>query len=150
MVGSVGNGTSRGMSPGTSLVQSSVPSMQQASVSDDDGAQQSTQTAVQPGVTVRISPEGAAASASAQGDEDAGSANASDDATASSDANTANASDTSEATGNDTVSPVKAFAYGALGLERPDEPHDQRNAFYTAGKWLAAGITIGGLISLLA
>ena len=48
------------------------------------------------------------------------------------------------------VSPVKAFAYGALGLERPDQPKDGRNAFYTAGKWLAAGVTIGGLISLLA
>jgi len=48
------------------------------------------------------------------------------------------------------ISPVKAFAYGALGLERPDQPQDQRNSFYTAGKWLAAGLTIGGLIWLLA
>jgi hypothetical protein len=48
------------------------------------------------------------------------------------------------------VSAVKSFAYGTLGLERPDQPHEERNAFYTAGRWLAAGITIGGIISLLA
>ena len=48
------------------------------------------------------------------------------------------------------VSAVKLFAYGTLGLERPDQPHEERNAFYTAGRWLAAGITIGGIISLLA
>ncbi|MFM0190980.1 hypothetical protein PQR25_34790 [Paraburkholderia nemoris] len=47
------------------------------------------------------------------------------------------------------TSAVKAFAYGTLGLERPDQPHEERNAFYTAGRWLAAGITIGGIISLL-
>ncbi|CAB3662102.1 hypothetical protein LMG24238_01728 [Paraburkholderia sediminicola] len=47
------------------------------------------------------------------------------------------------------VSAVKSFAYGTLGLERPDQPHEERNAFYTAGRWLAAGITIGGIISLL-
>jgi len=48
------------------------------------------------------------------------------------------------------TSAVKALAYGTLGLERPDQPHEERNAFYTAGRWLAAGITIGGIISLLA
>ncbi|MDR6412926.1 hypothetical protein [Paraburkholderia terricola] len=47
------------------------------------------------------------------------------------------------------VSAVQSFAYGTLGLERPDEPHEEHNAFYTAGRWLAAGITIGGIISLL-
>ncbi|MFM0097843.1 hypothetical protein PQQ87_19670 [Paraburkholderia nemoris] len=47
------------------------------------------------------------------------------------------------------VSAVKSFAYGTLGLERPDQPHEERNAFYTAGRWLAAGLTIGGIISLL-
>jgi hypothetical protein len=47
------------------------------------------------------------------------------------------------------VSAVRSFAYGALGLERPDESQTNRNEFYTAGKWLAAGLTIGGLISLL-
>lgn len=61
------------------------------------------------------------------------------------------AADTAAA-GNGTASDssaVKSFAYGTLGLERPDQPHEARNAFYTAGRWLAAGITLGGIISLL-
>jgi len=56
------------------------------------------------------------------------------------------------AAGNGTTSDssaVKSFAYGTLGLERPDQPHEARNAFYTAGRWLAAGITVGGIVSLL-
>lgn len=48
------------------------------------------------------------------------------------------------------VSAVKSFAYRTLGLERPDQPQEAHNAFYTAGRWLAAGITIGGIVSLLA
>ncbi|WP_165848158.1 hypothetical protein [Paraburkholderia lacunae] len=59
----------------------------------------------------------------------------------------ASAADDASAT---DVSAAKSFAYGTLGLERPDRPHEKHNAFYTAGRWLAAGITIGGLISLLA
>jgi len=102
-----------------------APSMQQSPASDDKPAAttagQRQTTAAQPSATVIISPEGA----------EAAQADASDNTT-------------------DAVSPVKSFAYGALGLERPDQTQDQRNAFYTAGKWLAAGITIGGLISLLA
>ena len=42
-----------------------------------------------------------------------------------------------------------SFTYGVLGLERPGEAKDP-NELYTAGRWLAAGLTIGGLISLLA
>ncbi|RKT20747.1 hypothetical protein B0G69_4075 [Paraburkholderia sp. RAU2J] len=47
------------------------------------------------------------------------------------------------------ASAVQSFAYGTLGLERPDQRHDDSNAFYTAGRWLAAGITVGGIVSLL-
>ena len=47
------------------------------------------------------------------------------------------------------ASAVKSFAYGTLGLERPDQHQEERNAFYTAGRWLAAGITVGGIVSLL-
>jgi hypothetical protein len=32
----------------------------------------------------------------------------------------------------DGLSAVKSFAYGTLGLERPDQPQQDRNAFYTA------------------
>ena len=49
-----------------------------------------------------------------------------------------------------TVFAVKSLAYGTLGLERPDQPQQDRNEFYTAGRWIAAGLTIGGIISLLA
>jgi hypothetical protein len=48
------------------------------------------------------------------------------------------------------VSAVKSLAYGTLGLERPDQPQQNHNEFYTAGRWIAAGLTIGGIISLLA
>jgi hypothetical protein len=47
------------------------------------------------------------------------------------------------------VSAVKSFAYGTLGLERPDQVPETHNPFYTAGRWLAAGITVGGIVSLL-
>jgi hypothetical protein len=48
-----------------------------------------------------------------------------------------------------SVSPLKSLAYGTLGLERPDQSQENRNPFYTAGRWIAAGLTIGGIISLL-
>nr|WP_223217680.1 hypothetical protein [Paraburkholderia phenoliruptrix] len=91
---------------------------------------------------VHISSQGAAAAAQ----EATASEGAVDGASAS-----ASAADTAAAengTASDS-SAVKSFAYGTLGLERPDQPHESRNAFYTAGRWLAAGITLGGIISLL-
>ena len=170
MVSSVGYGTA------------AAPSTQRASVSGDaslqaahavaggeigGGRQESKQdnaaAVAKPGVTVSISPEGAAAASRAQridttSTENAATADADTTGTDTSDIDASDATDATDATGaaeaNDTdpsqVSPVKAFAYGALGLERPDQPHDEQNSFYTAGKWLAAGLTIGGLISLLA
>ncbi|REE23521.1 hypothetical protein B0G71_6779 [Paraburkholderia sp. BL27I4N3] len=75
-------------------------------------------------------------------------------ATAAQDNNTGQGDAVSDSAREDTpasgVSAVKSFAYGTLGLERPDQPQEAHNAFYTAGRWLAAGITIGGIISLLA
>jgi hypothetical protein len=47
------------------------------------------------------------------------------------------------------VSPLKSLAYGTLGLERPDQSHENHNPFYNTGRWIAAGLTIGGIISLL-
>ncbi|CAB3790784.1 hypothetical protein [Paraburkholderia caffeinilytica] len=74
-------------------------------------------------------------------------------ATAAQEGNTVQDGTVSDSAGEDAsatdVSAAKSFAYGTLGLERPDEPHEAHNAFYTAGRWLAAGITIGGIISLL-
>jgi hypothetical protein len=58
--------------------------------------------------------------------------------------------DASSAEGSaSNVSAVKSLAYGTLGLERPDQPQQDRNEFYTAGRWIAAGLTIGGIISLM-
>ncbi|SAL76595.1 hypothetical protein AWB74_05020 [Caballeronia arvi] len=48
----------------------------------------------------------------------------------------------------DEPSSVKSFAYGALGLERPELQATNANGFYTAGKWVAAAATIGGIVSL--
>ncbi|SAK81082.1 hypothetical protein AWB78_03885 [Caballeronia calidae] len=45
-------------------------------------------------------------------------------------------------------SPVKSFTYGALGLERPEVQATDTGGFYTAGKWVAAAVTIGGIVSL--
>jgi hypothetical protein len=45
-------------------------------------------------------------------------------------------------------SPIKSFAYGSLGLGHPEEEAQHHDGFYSAGKWLAAAITVGGLISL--
>ena len=176
MVSSVGYGTAT--TPLTNLASVSGEASAQAaqsaankviSAAQNEGKQDAATKPAQPGVTVSISPEGAAAASRAQTtdqanvqtatastgagtdtdtdtdtpdsavtDSDIADPNATDDATGGTEASPAN------------VSPVKAFAYGALGLERPDQPQDERNSFYTAGKWLAAGLTIGGLISLLA
>ncbi|SAK80736.1 hypothetical protein AWB80_05098 [Caballeronia pedi] len=57
---------------------------------------------------------------------------------------------TDDATSQPTDAPssVKSFAYGALGLERPEVQATDTNGFYTAGKWVAAAVTIGGIVSL--
>ena len=118
---------------------------------------------------VNISPEGATALAEDPGGTTASSTTTqtgttSNDTTADTDtADADNTDDTDSASqsssvndsGGDagdtsSVSPLKSFAYGTLGLERPDQTQQETNSFYTAGRWLAAGITIGGLISLLA
>jgi hypothetical protein len=49
---------------------------------------------------------------------------------------------------NGTASPVKSFACGALGLDDPDAEQTDTNQFYTAGKVIAAAVTIGKIISL--
>lgn len=50
----------------------------------------------------------------------------------------------------DTATNAKGFVYGALGLERPEKeaaniPPDG----YTAGRWLAAAITVGAIVSII-
>jgi len=100
----------------------------QRSISDDNVDAVQTTRATNPAdvatqdSAVTISPEGAAM-ASQDASSDEGSAS--------------------------NVSAVKSLAYGTLGLERPDQPQQDRNEFYTAGRWIAAGLTVGGIISLL-
>jgi hypothetical protein len=103
---------------------------------DDAVMQTSTVDAPTQDDAVHISAEGAATATAAQ-----------EGNTGQGDAVSDSASEGTPASG---VSAVKSFAYGTLGLERPDQPQEAHNAFYTAGRWLAAGITIGGIISLLA
>jgi hypothetical protein len=102
---------------------------------DDAVTQTATSATSSQDEAVHISAEGAAAAAQdGEAVQDDGESAAA-------------AADSTPASG---ASAVQSFAYGTLGLERPDQPHEERNAFYTAGRWLAAAITIGGIISLLA
>ena len=109
-------------------ISTSSAATDQRSVSNDDVDPAQTTQATKPAdvatqdSAVTISPEGAAM---------AGQDASSDEGSAS------------------NVSAVKSLAYGTLGLERPDQPQQDRNEFYTAGRWIAAGLTIGGIISLL-
>lgn len=178
MVSSVGYGTAT--TPSTNLASVSGEASAQAAQSaannvigaaQNEGKQDAATKPAQPGVTVSISPEGAAAASRAQTTDQANARTATASTDTGTDTETDTDTDTSDSAATDgdmadpsatndvtggtvtspaNVSPVKAFAYGALGLERPDQPQDERNSFYTAGKWLAAGLTIGGLISLLA
>ncbi|USD66045.1 hypothetical protein [Vibrio sp. SCSIO 43136] len=47
---------------------------------------------------------------------------------------------------------VEAFAHGALGMDHPDDFKEQvkEDSSYTAGQYLSAAATIGGLVLLLA
>jgi len=120
-------------------ISTSSAATDQRSVSDDNvDAAQTTQAAqtAQTTATQATQPADAATQDSAVTISPEGAAMASQDA--SSDAGSAS-----------NVSAVKLLAYGTLGLERPDQPQENRNEFYTAGRWIAAGLTIGGIISLL-
>lgn len=54
---------------------------------------------------------------------------------------------------SEAPSPVKSFAYGALGLPEPlpgdTPPAKPENTYFTAGKWVAAAATVGSIVSLL-
>lgn len=78
----------------------------------------------------------------------AGSVNVGGNADAQADA--PDAGDGVEGAGDENDSPVKSLTYGALGLESPAEQQLDNNSYYTVGRWLAAAVTIGGLVSLFA
>ncbi len=103
---------------------------------------------------VEISPQGYAAASNdaspddATDDAAAGSTAASTDALSDASTDAATGASSSESSDPANAQPVRSLVYGALGLARPDQPPDPNHA-YSFGRWLAAGITIGGLISLL-
>lgn len=111
----------------------------------------------QGGVSMDLGGSGGSAtsgSASGRSDSGGGEGNTSGDAAgdASGDAaGTASAQIEGQAQAHDPTSPsaVKSFTYGTLGLERPDQPQEAGNEYYTAGRWLAAGATLWGIIALL-
>ncbi|GLS90186.1 hypothetical protein GCM10007916_12530 [Psychromonas marina] len=41
---------------------------------------------------------------------------------------------------------VESFAYGALGMEHPDEVEEEKDGSYTAGQYLKGALTVGALI----
>lgn len=66
------------------------------------------------------------------------------------------ASSDSTATSADDSSPsaVKSFTYGVLNLPDPaadpaPAPAQTENSYFTAGRWAAAAVTVGTLISLV-
>jgi hypothetical protein len=89
------------------------------------------------------SPLPSSSSSTAGDGQQAGNANANAD---SSD------NDKHDSTGStdETASPVKSFVYGTLGLEHPQQQAQDTDEYYSAGKWLAAALTVGGIISIFA
>ena len=81
---------------------------------------------------VQISPQGYEAASQGDGSDDGAVAGQSADPQTDTGAN---------------AQPMQSLVYGALGLDRPDQPPDPNRA-YSIGRWLAAGITVGGIISL--
>ncbi|CAM2191778.1 protein of unknown function [Paraburkholderia kururiensis] len=70
-------------------------------------------------------------------------------ASQSTDASTDPSTDASTGKPAQSSSPIKSFTYGTLGLESPEQQSEQKDSYYSAGRWLAAAVTVGGIISLL-
>ncbi|MBB3214694.1 hypothetical protein FHW67_004016 [Herbaspirillum sp. Sphag1AN] len=50
----------------------------------------------------------------------------------------------------DTSANAKGFVYGALGLERPEkEAENIPPDGYTVGRWMAAAVTVGAIVSII-
>ncbi|HAS6202102.1 TPA: hypothetical protein I7162_11495 [Vibrio vulnificus] len=44
---------------------------------------------------------------------------------------------------------VESFTYGALGMDHPDKIKEEDDGSYSAGQYLSAAATIGGLLMIL-
>lgn len=56
----------------------------------------------------------------------------------------------SEAQDKTVSDKVESFTHGALGMDHPDNFKEETDASYSAGQYLSAAATIGGLVLLLA
>ncbi|MDK9736737.1 hypothetical protein KI655_05440 [Vibrio sp. D404a] len=51
---------------------------------------------------------------------------------------------------NETVGDkVESFAHGALGMDHPDKIEEEDDGSYSAGQYLSAAVTIGGILLAL-
>ncbi len=45
---------------------------------------------------------------------------------------------------------VESFTHGALGMDRPDKIEEKEDSSYSAGQYLSAALSVGGIILALA
>lgn len=45
---------------------------------------------------------------------------------------------------------VEAFTHGALGMDSPEKIEEEQDSSYSAGQYLSAAVTVGGIILALA
>lgn len=45
---------------------------------------------------------------------------------------------------------VESFAHGALGIDHPDKIKEENDSSYSAGQYLSAALTVGGVLLALA
>ena len=45
---------------------------------------------------------------------------------------------------------VESFAHGALGMDHPDKIEEENDSSYSAGQYLSAALTVGGVLLALA
>ena len=112
-----------------------------------------TDDAVEPSTKVELSQDGKQAAAASKDDTPAAATSA-----AGAQAQTAAPKDAAEGSdagdkdgsGKETSSPVKSFAYGAVGLVPPEQKKAEKpDEYYNAGRIMVAAVTVGTLISLL-
>ncbi|QQX79473.1 hypothetical protein JK628_18385 [Shewanella sp. KX20019] len=49
---------------------------------------------------------------------------------------------------SDDGTDLKSFAFGALGLDHPEQVEEKEDSSYTAGQYVKAAATIGGMIAM--
>ena len=49
----------------------------------------------------------------------------------------------------DVTEQVESFAHGALGMDHPDKIEDENDSSYSAGQYVSAALTVGGILLAL-